>query len=318
MKIRLNAVLTSSLLAGLAVPSLLGAEPKPLPSLSDADLQKIQAALPAKTSAKSRVLRRVLVFYRCEGFVHGGGIVAGNKAIELLGHVGGTKDARITNQQGGHKDFSVVSQGGSYQTDFSQDYAIFTPENLAPYDAIVFNNTTQLKITSPEAKAALLDFVRNGKGIVGIHAATDNFYDWPEAAAMLGGLFDGHPWGGDGTWAFRLDEPKHKLNRAFHGQGFKLKDEIYQYKDPYTRADRRVLITLDLTDPTTGGVTRGVKRTDKDFAVAWIKKFGKGRVFFCGLGHDKNVFQEPAILQFYLDGIQYALGDLKAPDKPKK
>ena len=79
-----------------------------------------------------------------------------------------------------------------------------------------------------------------------------------------------------------------------------------------------MLITLDLSDEKTGGVTKGVKRTDKDFAVCWIKEDGKGRVFFCGFGHAGNVFQEPAMNQFLLDGIQYAIGDLKADAGPKK
>jgi len=54
---------------------------------------------------------------------------------------------------------------------------------------------------------ALLEFVQKGKGIVGIHAATDSFYDWPEGAAILGGLFDGHPWApaapGHSSWTSR-------------------------------------------------------------------------------------------------------------------
>jgi len=151
-----------------------------------------------------------------------------------------------------------------------------------------------------------------------MHAATDSFYDWPEGAAMLGGLFDGHPWGAGGTWAFKLDEPNHALNRAWAGKGFKLRDEIYQFKAPYTRADRRVLVSLDLSDAATGGVKNGVKRTDKDFAVAWIKNQGQGRVFYCSLGHAENVFQDSGVLGFYLDGIQFALGDLKADANPLK
>ena len=111
--------------------------------------------------------------------------------------------------------------------------------------------------------------------------------------------------------------PDHVLNVAWGGKGFKLKDEIYQFKDPYTRSDRRVLLSLDMSDETTANVN-GIKRTDGDFAVAWIKEVGQGRlVFFCGLGHAGNVFQEPAVLKFYLDGIQYALGDLSADASPK-
>ena len=134
---------------------------------------------------------------------------------------------------------------------------------------------------------------------------------------MLGGLFDGHPWGAGGTWAFKLDEPAHPVNRLWGSKGFKLQDEIYQFKAPYTRADRRVLVSLDLSDPATGGVQKGIKRTDKDFAVAWIKDYGQGRVFYCSLGHAANVFQDPGVLRFYLAGIQFALGDLEADASPK-
>ncbi|MCX7885901.1 MAG: ThuA domain-containing protein [Verrucomicrobiae bacterium] len=264
-----------------------------VPELPPAELHKINAAVPARASAKPQKTRRILVFWRCEGFFHGSGIAGGNKAIELMGQ-----------------------KTGAYTADFSRDYEVFEPANLQKYDAVVLNNTTQLKLSSTQQEA-LLAFVRGGKGIVGIHAATDNFYDWPEGAKMLGGLFAGHPWGAGGTWAFKLDEPDHPLTRAFAGKGFRLKDEIYQFKDPYTRADRRVLVSLDLSDEATAKVKPKSPRPDNDYAVAWIKKEGNGRVFYCSLGHAANVFQEAAIVRFYLDGIQYALGDLPADDSPK-
>ncbi|MHC4399172.1 MAG: ThuA domain-containing protein [Planctomycetota bacterium] len=289
-----------ALLAGLLSTIVAaGAQPKEKPrreppELSAADLEKIEAAVPASATARPGKPRRLLVFWRCEGFFHGSGIAGGNKALDLLG-----------------------KKTGAFTADFSDDYAVFDPSNLANYDGVVLNNTTRIKLPDEAKKQALLDFVNGGKGLIGIHAATDNFYEWPEAAAMMGGLFDGHPWGGSGTWAFKIDAPDHVLTRAFEGRGFKLKDEIYQLKDPYTRADRRVLLSLDLSDPATGGVTRGVKRTDKDFAVAWVKNVGKGRVFYCSLGHGANVFGEPAVVRFYLDGIQFALGDLEADASPE-
>lgn len=263
------------------------------PELSATELEKIAAAVP-KEAAKPKSPRKVLIFWRCEGFFHGSGIAGGNKAFALMGE-----------------------KTGAFSVDCSNDYAVFEPANLAKYDAVMLNNTTYLKFPRPELRQALLDYVRSGKGLIGIHAATDNFYDWPEGAKMIGGLFDGHPWGGGGTWAFRIDAPDHVLNRAFGGKGFKLQDEIYQFKAPYSRDDRRVLLTLDLTDPATGKVTGGVKRADKDFAVAWIKTEGKGRVFYCALGHAANVFMDPAVMQFCLDGIQYALGDLQADASPR-
>jgi type 1 glutamine amidotransferase len=262
-----------------------------LPDLSAAELQKMEAALPAKATASPKSARKILVFWRCEGFFHGSGIAGGNKAIELMGQ-----------------------KTGAYTADFAREYDVF--DYLAKYDAVVLNNTTGLKLSDAQKKA-LLDFVRSGKGIIGIHAATDNFYQWEDGAKMMGGLFCGHPWGAGGTWAFKIDEPNHTLTKVFGGKGFKLKDEIYQFKDPYTRADRRVLVSLDLTDDATGKVNIKSPRADKDYAVAWIKKEGNGRVFYNSLGHAANVFLEPAILQFYLDGIQYALGDLAADASPK-
>ena len=285
----LAAVLSTTVLCELRAQS--GGKTPPV--LAPAALQKIEAAVPATAVAKPSQARRILVFWRCEGFFHGEGIAGGNHALEAMG-----------------------KKTGAFTADFSDDYKVFDAENLAKYDAIVLNNTTQLKLPAG-ANQALLDFVRQGKGLVGIHAATDSFYDWPEGAAMVGGLFDGHPWGAGGTWAFKIDEPEHTLNRAWGGNGFKLRDEIYQFKEPYTRADRRVLVSLDLSDPTTGGIKNGVKRTDKDFAVAWIKTLGKGRIFYCSLGHAENVFQDAGVVRFYLDGIQYALGDLAADARPR-
>ena len=58
------------------------------------------------------------------------------------------------------------------------------------------------------------------------------------------------------------------------------------------------------------------RRKDKDNAVAWVKKRGKGRIFYCSLGHNKHIFQDPKLLRFYLDGIQFALGDIKAHMTP--
>jgi type 1 glutamine amidotransferase len=263
--------------------------PKVPPTLSESILKKIEAAVPA-TAAKPKKARRILVFWRCEGFFHGDGIAVANKALELMGQ-----------------------KTGAFQVDITDDYAAF--DNLAKYDAVVLNNTTQLKLTEERAQA-LLSFVRGGKGIVGIHAATDNFYKWPDGAKMMGGLFDGHPWGGGGTWAFKVEDPGHPIDKAFPNATFKFKDEIYQFKEPYTRADRRVLVTLDLSDPATGS-QKGMKRADNDYAVAWIKKEGQGRVFYCGFGHGANVFQDAAMQQFLLNGTQFALGDLEADASPK-
>ncbi len=168
-----------------------------------------------------------------------------------------------------------------------------------------------------------MDFVKSGKGVIGIHAASDNFYDWPEAAEMLGGQFNGHPWTAGGTWAVKIDDPEHVLNKSFGGKGFLIKDEIYQIKGPYSRDTHRVLLSLDMSNARNLAPLKGKKkgeawggREDNDHAISWIKPYGKGRVFYCSLGHNKEIYWNKAVLAHYLAGIQWALGDLAADDTP--
>jgi type 1 glutamine amidotransferase len=265
----------------------------PLPPVAPADLEKIAAAVPERAAATPRRPRRLLVFWRADAILHKGGVPAANHALELIG-----------------------KKTGAYEADFSRDDAVLDPEVLARYDAVVLNNTAHLVIQA-DAKKALLDYVQNGGGIVGIHSAIDMFKGWPEGAAIIGATFAGHPWHPTGTWAVSLEEPDHPLLRAWGGKPIAMHDEMYELGPPYSRSDRRVLLTLDVAhDAATGGVTP-LHREDGDFAVSWIKAQGRGRVFYCMFGHLAEPFQDPRVLQYYLDGIQYALGDLDVDASPR-
>ncbi|MCZ6672732.1 MAG: hypothetical protein O7C75_07315 [Verrucomicrobia bacterium] len=68
--------------------------------------------------------------------------------------------------------------------------------------AILFNNTPHINFPNSSQRQAVLDFINSGKGIIGIRAASDNFYDWDAGAAMMSGQFCGHPWTSNGTWAW--------------------------------------------------------------------------------------------------------------------
>lgn len=263
----------------------------PLPPIPAADLAKIEAALPERATAAPKKARRILVFWRADAILHKGGVPAANHAIELLGR-----------------------KTGAFEADFTRDFAALDPAVLAHYDALVMNSTAHLAI--PEsAKKAYLAYAAGGGGVVGIHAAIDMFSHWPEGAAVIGATFANHPWHPDGTWAVKVEEPGHPLLRAWDGKNFRMHDEFYEMGPPYSRSDRRVLLTVDLSDPATAGVT-GLHRKDRDFALSWIKHYGRGRVFYCDFGHLGEVFQNPAVLRYYLDGIQYALGDLEVDDAP--
>lgn len=261
------------------------------PAISTGELQKIEIAAPAKATVTPERPRKLLVFSLCKGFVHSSIPYCAN-ALEVIGR-----------------------KTGAFEAVHSKDMSVFRPESLKQFDAICFNNTTKLGFNDPELRSSLMDFVKSGKGIVGIHAATDNFYKWSEAAEMMGGLFNGHPWGAGGTWAVKIDDPKHPLNAAFKEKAFKINDEIYRTKQINLRKNCRVLLSLDMTDQANLNA-RGVRPTDKDIPISWVRDFDKGRVFYCGLGHNHHVLWNPAVLQHYLDGIQFALGDLPADTTP--
>ena len=280
----------------IAASSMAGANKNKLGPAKPENIKKVEAALPAKAPAKPKKARKILIVSRCEGFVHKS-IPLGVKAIQLMGE-----------------------KTGAYTAEETKDLAVFNKQELKKYDAVLFLSTTHLNPT-PEQREALLDFVRGGKGIIGIHAAADNFYGWEAGAKMMGGLFCGHPWTAGCTVQVKLDEPDHPINACFHGKAFKVKDEIYQFKDPYSRQNQRVLTSLDLSDPATkavkGGHPENIKRTDGDFGITWVHPEGKGRVFYCSMGHNFHIYWDNRILQHYLAGIQYALGDYDVPDEIK-
>jgi len=283
------------------------AAPKKLKPPSPQDIQKMEAAMPGKPRVKPAKQRKLLVFTLCQGHAHGA-IPFAAKALEIMGQ-----------------------KTGAFEATASDDMSVFEPEKLAQFDAVCMDNTTMRAFTpsdlkklpeqertkarerDAELKKSLLDFVRGGKGLIGIHAATDCFYAWPEYGEMMGGYFSGHPWHED--VGIKLDDPAHPLCAAFKGRDFTIKDEIYQFRDPYSRKKLRVLLSID---PARTNMKKGnkIRRKDGDFAVTWVRSYGKGRVFYCSLGHRNEIFWNPMILQHYLDGIQFAMGDLPADTKP--
>ena len=259
--------------------------------LSDQQLSAIAEAVPRTPTAQPQRARRALCFCRCGGFVHSS-ISSGNAALEALGQ-----------------------RTKAFTVDVTEDYAVFTPENLQQYDCIILNNTSNMVFPEASQLNAFLDFVAGGKGLVGIHAASDNFGRHPDARALIGGEFGGHPWNAAGTWAFKLDDPNHPLNQAFGGKGFWHKDEIYQYK-PATFVGTNVLRILVSLDMNQAKVLERIDDGPREVPVSWVRQAGEGRVFYTNFGHNESTFANPTILQHLLDGIQYAMGDLEVDDSP--
>ncbi len=296
-------ILKSTVIA-IAVGALslagLAAEPKNV--LTDDVIKKVTAAAPTKAAVQPAKPRKLLVFTLTNGFYHDV-IPIGAKAMEILGQ-----------------------KTGAWETTISDDVMMFVPSKLAQFDAVMMMSTTgelfdkKDKQTEALLKESLMSFVKSGKGIAGSHAATDCFYQWAEYGEMMGGYFQGHPFY---DIAVKIDDPKSPINAAFQGKGFEIRDEMYTFKAPYSREKLRILLSIDLPnskkipdDPARPGFKKGENRNDHDYAISWIREYGRGRVFYCSFGHFHDIFWNPAILQHYLAGVQYAIGDLKADATP--
>ncbi len=220
---------------------------------------------------------------------------------------------------------------GAFEPLVSDDVAMYLPENLKRFDAIIFNNSNGPWIRPTEndmdkfkaygsdqdaveklLRRSLLDWVSQGGGIFAYHHAVGGNTHWPEFQELLGAGYWGHPWNEE--VGIKLDEPDHPLLAAFEGEDFRLAEEVFQFREPYARDKLRVLLSLD-TGKTNMSVP-WIHRTDNDFGLAWVKLHGRGRVFYCAIGHRTDIWWNPKILRFYLDGIQFATGDLDADATP--
>jgi type 1 glutamine amidotransferase len=185
-------------------------------------------------------------------------------------------------------------------------------KNLDYFDAIAFYTTGELDMDE-EQKASLLSFVKeDGKGFLGVHAAIDTFYKWPEYGEMVGAYFDLHPWNTFQAPVF-VEDPSNPMVKHFP-KFFSAYDEIYQAKD-YSREKVRVLIRLD--ESKLNLQQKGVKRTDKDFALAWIKQHGKGRVFYSTFGHTYESWDRPDIQKMWLEAVKWSMGLIEADATPR-
>jgi uncharacterized protein len=206
--------------------------------------------------------------------------------------------------------YQLGRDSGRWNTYFRTDCTAITKKplkwgakNLNDFDAVAFFTDGDLDMDDSQ-KADLLSFVRDdGKGFIGIHSAAITFVSWPEYGKMLGGYFDGHPWG-------EFDAPLVVEDAGFPGMGylpprFTLKDEIYQIKD-FSRDDVRVLLRLDADKVDLS--RKGVRRKDKDFAVIWARDYGKGRVLYNGLGHRRDVWERPEIQKMWVEMVQWSMG----------
>lgn len=275
------------------------AELAPVSGQDQKMVEKVTQALPDKAPAQPKEKRKLLIFSKTAGFRHSS-IAVGAKAIAMMG-----------------------DKTGAYTAFHTEDESFFEPEKLKTFDAVFMLNTTgdcfrakggdakDAKTREDMLKQSLADFVSGGKGLAGVHSATDTYHGWKDYNKMMGGTFAGHPW--HTKVPVKNLEPKHPLNAPFAGMDFEVNDEIYQFRaDTALPTERKFLLALDTQKM---DVSKG-NRKDGLYPVSWVSTFGKGRTFYCSLGHREEIYWNPVVLQHYVAGIQYALGDLEADAAP--
>ncbi len=258
-------------------------------------LAKIEAIAPAKPLVAPKEKRTALVFSLMTGFKHWCTPHTAN-VIKILGE-----------------------KSGAYDVVLSDDISHFEPENIKQFDLIILNNTCSINPTrhlffdvlqdmdrAVELEQSLIAHIAAGHGLAAFHGAITTLNNSDAFSAVLGGSFDRHP--KQQTVTGKRVNPDHPITSAFDGEPLVHFDEPYYFKKAYKDLNFHPLLEMEHDS-----MKRDIKRY-----ISWIKKYGKGRVFYCSPSHNAQSFEQPELLQFMLNGIQYAAGDLDCDDTPIK
>jgi len=222
------------------------------------------------TSSISKKKNKVLVFSKTAGYRHAS-ITKGKEAIRLL------------------------AEKNSFTIDTTEDASHFTKKNLKKYAAVIFLSTTG-NVLNDEQQNAFEDFIRSGKGFMGIHAATDTEYDWQWFVKLVGANFLSHP---------KIQKAKlivtDKANLSvMHLPGpWERTDEWYNFKN--INPGIKVIMTIDETSYEGG-------KNGANHPMAWYHEYDGGRSYYTALGHTDESFIDPLFLQHLLGGIKYVTG----------
>lgn len=216
----------------------------------------------------------------------------------------------------------------------SVDISMFEKHTLKKFDAVILNNNCSKgdhrdlfydallenkKLSDKERfeksaklESNLLSFVKKGGGLMVLHGGIVMQNNSAPFSEMVGGSFDYHP--PQQEVKLYLVEPDHPLTLAFEGKSFTHTDEPYFFNNAYFKTNFRPLLYMDVSEL----LEMEKIPEDKIKYVSWIKRYGKGKVFYVSPSHNAQSFEDPRLLLFYLNGLQYVLGDLKCDDSPVK
>lgn len=212
----------------------------------------------------------VLIFSKTKGFRHAS-IKAGKTALMKLG------------------------QANKFRVDTTEDAALFTAPNLKKYRAVVFLSTTGNVLDSLQ-QLAFEQYIKQGGGYMGIHAAADTEYDWPWYNQLCGAYFLSHPKQQNADVV--VIDKKHPSTQHLPDR-WKRFDEWYNYKSLVPGPT--VLANLDETTYEGG-------KNGANHPIAWYRTFDGGRSFYTGGGHTDESYADPLFLTHLQGGLLWTMG----------
>lgn len=189
-------------------------------------------------------------------------------------------------------------QTGLFDVDCTQQASDINKENLKHYDIVMFYTTGDLPIEPAELTYFLDDWLKQkGHGFIGFHSATDTYHENQPYWDMIGGTFNGHPWGSKTMVTVSVHDTKHPASRSF-GNEFQIQDEIYQYKH-WQPEKVHVLMSLDMA--------KCNPKKPYQVPLAWVKDYGQGKVFYTNLGHNEKTWRDKRFLSSVEGGVRWIL-----------
>jgi hypothetical protein len=257
---------------------------------------KIDAAIPNKPYATPNKARRLLVIESLEGMSHNT-IPHTNVMLKRMGE-----------------------KTGAWTTIFSNDLTNLRYPKVKEYDAIFLNSIVGEFLPDPALRADLVRYVNEGGGIGGVHGTPWASRNWDEFAEMIGAQSAPHR---IENGILKVYDKENPIVRPFNYENLPFREEYYRFESEGNgrlRWDKvRVLLIVDLDEKVPASTDKpwtGYRRPDKVYPVAWIREYGKGRVFYNSMGHMTETFVKPEIVGHFLAGMQYILGDLPADATP--
>ncbi|MFO0851185.1 MAG: ThuA domain-containing protein [Gemmataceae bacterium] len=270
----------------------------------------LAALLAAPAAAQSP--KRVLLVTHSGGFIHNS-VGTAEDVLKEIGPKNGLDVTcyRYTGDPKGpeFEKYQKAFRAATGKTVEPENCGRVNAATLKNFDCVLFFTTgsgpkkKNIAPLTPDEVADLTAWVKAGGAFCGTHCAVDTLYDDSPYGDLIGGYFKTHPPGLQ-TVKVKVDDPKHPAAAAFPA-GMEYKDEIYIMMDqPYSRGKVNVILSAE-----PGSFTpKNGARADGDYALAWSKEYGKGKVFYTAFGHDKKVWQDPRFQQHLLAGMKWAMG----------